>query len=159
MEHRVLFQDAVIADVFAVWPFRLDQPARVEITFKHEFGVGRHEHVDSLAFDDRHRLAAHRARDMQFIHRWRRRHCSQKIRRMRADCECDGQFLAAADCSEIDRPQIRRRIEIDAGGARPAQHQPAAADIGPAIGGILRIINTRRNVEAAIKFMLQVHRQ
>ena len=54
------------------------------------------------------------------------------IDRMRADHEAHRQRLSGRGARLVDRPQVARRDEIDAGLAAAAQHQPAHADIGPA---------------------------
>src|SRR5262249_11584859 len=69
MEYRIAFEQAVIADVFAVRPLGFDQPALVDIAFEHEFGVGRNADIDGDAFHDRHRRAAHRTDHVELVHR------------------------------------------------------------------------------------------
>src|SRR5262245_45150253 len=58
MEYGIAFEQAVIADIFAVRSLGFDQPALVDIAFEHQFGVGRNADIDGDAFHHRHRRAA-----------------------------------------------------------------------------------------------------
>ena len=54
------------------------------------------------------------------------------VDRMRADDEAHRQRLAGGGARFVDRAQIARRDQVDAGFAAATQHQAAHADIGPA---------------------------
>ena len=106
--------------------------ALVEVAFQHQLGIGRNLDVDGDAFDHRHRRAAHRADHLKLVHRRGRCDRREKIGRMAADREGDRRALAPRDRGLIERAQIARGVEVNAGGARAAQHHPAATDIGDA---------------------------
>ena len=157
VEHRIALEQAVVADVLAVRPFRLDQPPLVDVAFEHQLGIGGHLDVDGHAFDHRHRRAARGADHLELVHRRGRGHGGEKIIGMAADGECDRQALTLRHRRLVEGAQIAQGVEIDAGGAEPAQHQPAAADIGEAGFGVAREIDAGRNVGRAIEAWLQVH--
>ena len=78
---------------------------------------------------------------------------------MRADHEAHRQRLAGRRARLVDRAQIARGDEIDAGLAPPAQHQPAHADIGEAGARIDHEIDRGRDVGPAVGAMAEMHRQ
>ena len=78
---------------------------------------------------------------------------------MRADHETHRQRLPGCRGRLVDRAQIARGNEIDAGLAPAAQHQAAHADIGEAGARIDHEIDRRRDVRAAIGAMAEMHRQ
>ena len=80
------------------------------------------------------------------------------VDRMRADDEADRQRFAARRARLIDRAQIARRDEVDAGLVPAAQHQPAHADIGLAGAG-RRVVDRRRNIGRAVEAVLEMDRQ
>ena len=105
--------------------------AGVDMAFEHPFGVGRHAHVVGDAFDHRQRRLAQQRNEPKVVHR-QPHHRRQMVDRMRADHEADRHRLAGGCARFVDRAQVARRVEVDAGFLAPAQHQPADADIGPA---------------------------
>ncbi len=159
MEHRVVLQEAVVADIFAIRTFRLDEPALVQIALEHQFGIGRHAHVIGHAFHHRQRRTAYCANHLELVHRRRRGDGGEKIRRMAAHRERHRQPLAFGHAGLIERAQIAGRVEIDAGGARPPQHQPPAADIGEAVLRVAGVIDAGGNIGRAVEPVLHVHRQ
>ena len=78
---------------------------------------------------------------------------------MAADREGDRHALASGDRGLIERAQIARGIEVDAGGARAAQHQAAATDIGDARLRVARIVDAGGDIGRAVEPVLQVDRQ
>ena len=86
-------------------------------------------------------------------------HRGKVIDRMRADHKSDRHRLAGRGARLIDRAQIARRIQIDAGLGAAAQHQAADADIGEAGLRIDHEIGRRRDVGRAVGAVLQMHGQ
>ncbi len=78
---------------------------------------------------------------------------------MGADDHAERQPLAAPERGEIDRAQIARGDEIDAGGGAAAQHQPAQPDIGEAGRGIAGEVHGGGNVGGAVLAVLEVDRK
>ena len=78
---------------------------------------------------------------------------------VRADHIGDRGLLALRHAFEIDRARVARRDHVDAGGARPAQHDAAAADIGMAAVAELHDVEARRDIRRAVLAVLQMHRQ
>jgi len=159
MEYRIAFEQAVIADVFAVRSLGFDQPALVDIAFEHQFGVGRNADIDGDAFHHRHRRAAHRTDHVELVHRCHRGDGGEKIGGVAADREGDGHALAPGDRGVVERAQIARGVEVDAGGARAAQHQAPATNIGEARLRIARVVDAGRDIRCAVEPVLQVHGQ
>jgi hypothetical protein len=159
VKHRVLLHHAVIADVFAERALRLGVALGIEITLQHVFGVGRHVDVAGNAFDDRHRRAAQRPQHLKLVHRRVHADRRHEIARRRADHIGDRRLLALRHRFEIDRPGIARRDHIDAGGARSAQHDAAAADVVMAGVAELHDVEAGGNVGRAVFAVLQMHRQ
>ena len=81
------------------------------------------------------------------------------IDRMRADHERDRHRLAGGGARLIDRAQVARRVEIDAGLGAAAQHQAADADIGEAGLRIDDEIGRRRDIGRAVGAVLEMHGQ
>ena len=81
------------------------------------------------------------------------------VARMCAHRERDGEFFAFRDRFFVDRPQVGRRHQIDAGFGLAAQHQPSCAGIGPAVFGVHDIVEGGGNIRPAIHFVLQMNRQ
>ena len=86
-------------------------------------------------------------------------HRGEMVDRMQADHESDRQRLAGRRARLVDRAQVARRVEIDAGLLAPAQHQPADADIGQAGLRIDDEIGRGRDIGRAVGAVLQMHRQ
>ena len=78
---------------------------------------------------------------------------------MATDHDAERQALSARERREIDRAQVARGDQIDAGGGAAAQHQPAQPDIGPAGRGIAREIHGGGNEGAAVLAVLEVDRK
>jgi len=158
VEDGIELHPAVIAEIFAVRPFVLDIAARIEIALDDEFGVGRHADIVGDAFDHRQRRVAQLCDQLQLVarHAHRRR---DMIDRMRADDEAHRQSLAARLRRDVDRAQIARRVEIDAGLALAAQHQAPQPRIDEAGLRIDREIDRGRDIGAAILPMLQMDGQ
>ena len=158
VKHRVALDRAVIAEELAVGPLRLDMAARIEIALQHPFGIGRHADVVGHALDHRQRRVAQRRDQAKLVDGkpHGRRHV---IDRMRADHEAHRQRRAARGARLIERAQVARRHEVDAGLAPAAQHQPADADIGPAGPAVDHIVDRRRNIGTAVGAVLEMHRQ
>ena len=159
VKHRIALHHAVIADIFAERTFRLDMPGRIEIALEHVFGIGRHENIVGHALHHRHRRTAHGADDVELVDVRQRAHGGQKIRRMRADRVGDRHLLLARRGIEIDRAHVARRDQVDAGLARPAQHDAAATHIGEAGVGKQRVVDARGDVRRAVGAVLQMRRQ
>ena len=159
MENWIGLHHAIIPDVFAERPFRLGVTLGIQKALDHIFGVRRHIDIVAHAFDDRHRRAAHGAHHFELIRRLRRADRCHEIRRMRADGKRNRQRLFARHGIEIDDAQIARCNQIDAGMARPAQHHPAAADVGVTGRWELREVETGGNIRRAVLAVLKVHRQ
>jgi hypothetical protein len=158
MEQRIRLHAAVIAEEFAVRAFGLGVAALVEIAFQDELGVGGHEQVVRHALDHAHRRAAQRGDEFELVG-GNAHGRADMIDRMRPDGECDRGTLAALRVADGDGPQIRRRDEIDARRAAPAQHQAANADVGPARVRIDGEVDRRRNVRRAVEIVLEMHGQ
>ena len=159
VEHRVLLHHAVIADVFAVRTFRLDVALGIEIALQHVFGVGRNVDVVGDAFDDRHWLAAQRAQYLQFVDRRIHTDRRHEIARRRADHIGDRRLFSFRHRFQKDRAGVARRDHVDAGGARAAQHDATAADVGVAAVAELHDIEAGRDIRRAVLAVLQMHRQ
>ncbi len=78
---------------------------------------------------------------------------------MGADHEAHRQRLAGCRVGLVDRAQIARRNQIDAGLAPPAQHQPAHAHIGEARARIDDEIDRGRDVGPAVGAVAEVDRE
>ena len=158
VEDGIALERTVVAEEFAVRPFRLDMAALVEIAFEDHLGVGRHHDVIGDAFDDRQRRIAQRCDKTEFVDRQphRRRHI---VDRMRADDKRHRQRLAGRGAGFIDRAQVARRDKIDAALLAATQHQPANADVGEAVARIDDIVDAGRNIRAAVDAMLKMNRQ
>ena len=159
MKDRIGLHDAVVTDVFAVRAFGLGMALWVEIALQHVFGVGRHPNVVRYTFDDRYGLAAHRAEHCQLVNVGQRHHGADVVGRVRADHVGHRQRLLARHRLKIDGAQIARRDQVDAGLARPAQHDAAAADIGAARIAELRKIEAGGYIGRTVRAVLQVYRQ
>ena len=81
------------------------------------------------------------------------------VDRMRADHEAHRHRLAGGRARLIDRAQIARRVEVDAGFRAAAQHQPADADIGPAGLRIDHEVGRRRDIGRAVGAVLEMDGQ
>ena len=92
MENRIPFDHTVIAQKFAVWPFRLYMAALVQITLDDILGVGRNPYIRRHTFNDWQGRATELGDKIQFVHRQahNRRHM---VTGMRADGKCHGQFF------------------------------------------------------------------
>ena len=128
------------------------------IAFQHPFGVGRHAHVVGHAFHHRQRRAAQRRHQREIVAR-QPHHRGEMIDRMRADHERDRHRLAGRGARLVDRAQVARRVEVDAGLGAAAQHQAADADIGEAGLRIDHEIGRRRNIGRAVGAVLEMHGQ
>ena len=158
MEHRVALDRAVVAEEFAVRPFRLAMALLVEIALDDVFGVGRHADVVGDALDHGERRIAQARNDAELVDR-QPHHAGDMIDRMRADHEAHRRGLSRRGIGQVDRLQIARRDEIDAGLVFGAQHQPAQADIGEAGLRIDDIVDRGRDIGPAVGAVLQMHRQ
>ena len=81
------------------------------------------------------------------------------IDRMRADHECDRHRLARRGARLIDRAQVARRVEVDAGLGAAAQHQAADAHIGEAGLRVDDEVGGRRDIGRAVGAVLEMHGQ
>src|SRR5262245_8016420 len=74
---------------------------------------------------------------------------------MAADRKGDGHALAPGNRSLVERAQIAWGIEVDAGGARAAQHQAPATNIGEARLRIARVVDAGRDIWRAAVLQVQ----
>ena len=158
VEHRVALQCAVISQELAIGAFRLHVSAGVEIALQHPFGIGRHADVVGHAFHHRQRRVAQRGDEPELVDR-QPHDRGDVIDRMRADDEAHRQRLAGGGARLVDRAQIARRHQVDAGLVAAAQHQPAHAHIGPCGLGIDDVVDRGGDVGPAVGAMAEMHRQ
>ena len=81
------------------------------------------------------------------------------IDRVGADDEAHRQRPAFGGARLVERAQVARRDEVDAGLAAAAQHQPAYPHIGPAGAGIERVVDRSGDVGRAVEPVLEMHRE
>jgi len=75
---------------------------------------------------------------------------------MRSNGKGYRQLLAAPDRCKIDGAQVARRVEVDAGLVRAAQHDAAHTGVGDPVSRIDAVIYRRGDIGRAIIGMLQV---
>ncbi len=78
---------------------------------------------------------------------------------MAADRKGHRRALAPGNRGLIERTQIAGGVEVDPGGARAAQHQAPATNIGETRFRIVRVVDASRDVRRAVEPVLQVHGQ
>ena len=96
--------------------------------------------------------------DAEFVDR-QPHHAGDMIDRMRAEHEAHRRGLSRRGVGQVDRLQVARRDEIDAGLVLGAQHQPAQADIGEAGLRIDDVVDGGRDIGPAVGAVLEMHRQ
>ena len=84
---------------------------------------------------------------------------AMKSHGVRADHVGDRRLLALRHRFEKDRARVARRDHVDAGGARAAQHDAAAADVGVAGVAELHDVEAGGDIGRAVLAVLQMHRQ
>ena len=158
VKDRVHVDGPVEAVEFAVRAFLLAIAELVEIAFDDHLGVGRRQHPVGEPAHHRDRFAAQGRHQGELVGR-EPQPGGEIVQRMRADGEAHRQCLAALDAGDVAVLEIGRLREVRAHGAAVAEHQAAAADIGPAGGGVYAVVDARRDIGCAVELVLEMERQ
>ncbi len=158
MEYGILLHSAVVAEELAIGTLGLDVAALIQVALQHPLRVRGHAYVATDAPHHRERRIAQARDEAQLVYR-QAHDRGDVVGGVRANDESDRQPPSLLHRRLVERAQVGRRIEIDAGLAPAAQHQAAHADVGPAVRGIDDEIDRGGNVGATVHAVLQVDRQ